>query len=183
MQLLKARPDHITALYGLFPTLSHIALSQSGVRITRILNSFVISLTALLCYLIYLFVPFFVLSRVIGAATRIRNPYYRQTVTSFVSTPSCGPAALALATDEMKHIRELDAELLTSYADRVSLYYAERDGWVLDSSRAEVLKLLEGVDKDGKMLSRRMRCVLHAGEVTLLRRETGAKKGSCTLSR
>jgi hypothetical protein len=161
MQMLKARPATISAVYCLFPTLSHLAATTNGLRISPALNRFAIIFVAFVAQVLSLLLPVSLLSLLVGIVARIPRPDHRAVLASFIARPACGAAALGLAADEMQRIGELDAATLKRYGDRVSFYWAEgdTDGWVRDTSVREIVDVLERADARGERVARRVRCV------------------------
>lgn len=58
-----------------------------------------------------------------------------------ISSPSCITAALVMASDEMKMIKDLDIELLEEFKHKLHFYYASHDDWV-GNERDELIKAL-----------------------------------------
>lgn len=53
-----------------------------------------------------------------------------QVLRGLLNSPSAIYAALSMAHEEMKTIKDVDRDLFSVYADRMHLYFAENDGWV-----------------------------------------------------
>lgn len=49
---------------------------------------------------------------------------------SLLKSHSAVYAALSMADEEMKTIKYADVDLLTTFGDRIHLYFAENDNWV-----------------------------------------------------
>ncbi len=60
-----------------------------------------------------------------------------------------------MAREEMIQVTKLDEEVLKLYGDRMRFYWAQKDGWVLESSIIEIEAVLEG---SGYKEARRIRC-------------------------
>jgi Lipid-droplet associated hydrolase len=62
-----------------------------------------------------------------------------------ISSPACISAALVMASDEMKVIKDLDIELLQEFKSKLHFYYASHDDWV-GNERDELIKALHPED-------------------------------------
>ncbi|KAM0789049.1 hypothetical protein ACM66B_003112 [Microbotryomycetes sp. NB124-2] len=158
MQVLKARPDIVHSVIGLFPTISHMALTQNGQRLAPLFKQAVLPPLALGTTLLS-FVPQTILARIVSVlAGQAESPESAKTTAALVASPGTVVSALAMAADEMGQVTELDRELLQNYGNRLFFYWADGDSdhWVRDSSVLEIEQVLDeaGHAKDGK----RWRC-------------------------
>jgi len=83
------------------------------------------------------FIPFAVLSRLFQDWPQPQVQVLRE----LISSPSAIDAALSMAYDEMRTIKDLDLALLQEFKDKLCFYYAEEDDWV-GEEKARVLNAL-----------------------------------------
>ncbi|KAF9015551.1 hypothetical protein BDQ17DRAFT_1229560 [Cyathus striatus] len=130
--ILRCRGDAISALFLLFPTISNIAQTPNGKRLSAniLCSQFFFSPLARLIlsrasYLTNL-LPTACLSWIFKGwpIQQIR------TLQILLNSSSSIEAALFMASDEMDHIKSLDISLLKQYLNRLWFYYAEKDDWV-----------------------------------------------------
>ncbi|KAH9836976.1 uncharacterized protein C8Q71DRAFT_756340 [Rhodofomes roseus] len=125
LQVLRAKPDIVTSLFLLFPTISHIVTTPNGQSLSWLFRypfPRLISSVSILTWMLPL------------AALRLLFPDWPLpqilVLRKFLNSPSAIYASLCLADQEMKTIRDLDAALLQTYAHRLHMYFADEDGWV-----------------------------------------------------
>ena len=155
--MLKALPQHISSLHALFPTLSHMALTPNGRRLSPLFSSWalrpVFLSTSALSYL-----PRALLSRVVSLMTG-QSGAGAQVTTALVGSPESVVAALAMAREELERVRDVDEAALERYGDRMWVYWAAEgvDGWVTEEAVREIDEVLERVGgEEGR--ARRQRC-------------------------
>ncbi|KAF9502486.1 alpha/beta-hydrolase [Pleurotus eryngii] len=127
LQILKARPDTISGVFLLFPTITDIASSPNGralswvfpwsVTISRIAN--ILRVIPLSCILSWIF--------------RSWPAHQRSVLEGLLRSPSSILATLSMADDEMKLVRDLDIQVLKRNNLKVWMYFAQSDDWVGDS--------------------------------------------------
>ena len=158
-EILKARAAlrPRVGTYMLFPTISHIAGTPNGrklsVRITYLPLLSFFRLTwgdvqsifrppwpRVLAYLSHLVpIPLCILSLLQPSWPRNQL----SVLYDFLRAPAAIYAALTMANDEMETVRELDADFIQEFAHNLWFYYAEEDGWV-GEQRAVVVRALRG---------------------------------------
>ncbi|KDR85373.1 hypothetical protein GALMADRAFT_52315 [Galerina marginata CBS 339.88] len=144
LQMLKARPNGISAVFLLFPTISNIASTPNGKLLSPIFLPLSRSVLSSLSFLTgYLPGYFFTLLYSNWPAQQLR------VLQEFLLSSTSITAALSMAHCEMKTIRELDSVLLGQHKQRLYFYYAPRDDWVGEERNA----LLRILDPDGQSLN------------------------------
>ncbi|KAH9937244.1 uncharacterized protein B0H18DRAFT_969736 [Fomitopsis serialis] len=125
LQVLRAKPDLVSSLFLLFPTLSHINQTPNGRSLSWLFQAplpRLISCVSILAWLLPL------------AALRLLFPEWPLpqilVLRKFLHSPSAIYASLSLADQEMKTIRDLDIALLQTYSHRLHMYFADEDDWV-----------------------------------------------------
>ncbi|GLB35983.1 putative lipid-droplet associated hydrolase [Lyophyllum shimeji] len=137
LQVLKARPLAASAIFLLCPTISEMAKTPNGRRISWLFSPHMRTIVSKLSYLtrilpvwfLALLHPSWPLSQVLVLRTLLQSP--RSIL-----------AALHMAHDEMGTIRDLDIDLLEMHRDQLWFYFAERDDWV-GEQRENVLRSLK----------------------------------------
>lgn len=116
-----------------------------------VLTALLVAITSIL--------PRTTLRRLIERSYGVRSPSAALVMYDLISNPSIASAALWLTPDEGRRIDKLDERFVSSYADRLSFYYAagETDGWVRDSSVVEIAGLLERSLADRSAEERQLR--------------------------
>lgn len=160
--MLKARSDTITAAFLLFPTISNIADTPNG----KLLS---VSLLPTTCHLsIKVHKPIFspTFRRILSSLTFLTAylPEYVFTVLysswpqqqlrvlrEFLSSPPTVLAALSMAYQEMKLIRDLDLTLLEQHKPKLYFYYAQRDDWV-GEERLHVFRAMNAEEQSPNIL-------------------------------
>ncbi|GAA5933664.1 hypothetical protein JCM3775_003766 [Rhodotorula graminis] len=157
LQMLKALPQQISSLHALFPTLSHMALTPNGRRLSPLFSSWalrpVFLSTSALSYL-----PRALLSRIVALMTG-QSGAGAQVTTALVGSPESVVAALTMAREELERVRDVDVDALERYGDRMWVYWAAEgvDGWVTEEAVREIDDVLERVaGEEGR--ARRQRC-------------------------
>ena len=79
-----------------------------------------------------------------------------------LNSPDTIRAALTMAHDEMRTIRDLEGELLQSHAKKIHAYYGVEDNWVLERDREEVVGILFPQDPDSIKILRCKQGIPHA---------------------
>ncbi|CAM6111576.1 unnamed protein product [Calypogeia fissa] len=135
---------------SLFPTVTWIAKSPSGRRLgwALTLPGFA-RVVGVLAKGLGFVVPEFILRRIVGALARM-PPKAARTTTEFLKSPLGVRQALWMAADEMRMIEEdrWDDALWACERTRLVFYFGERDHWVDDGFRNELIRLrsVEGRD-------------------------------------
>ncbi|KAF9457348.1 hypothetical protein BDZ94DRAFT_1273470 [Collybia nuda] len=125
LQVLKARPIAVAAVFLLFPTISRIASTPNGRRLSWLFSPY---LSKPIMWLSYL-------TRLITTHT-LACLFYEWPVTqirvlqAFLRSSSSIHAALGMAHDEMQRICDADIELLEENRDKLWYYFADHDDWV-----------------------------------------------------
>lgn len=154
-EALKLRPTLVSALHHFFPTLSHMAATPNGIRLSPLFRPPLFPSLSLTTAALS-FLPAALLSPLVGLLTRQLSPSATVT-TTLVQSPGTVLAALSMAGEEMTRVTGLDEEMLSEFGGRMWWYWAkgEEDGWVRDSSVKEEVECL---DKAGYGAERRWRC-------------------------
>ncbi|KZV71194.1 hypothetical protein PENSPDRAFT_751907 [Peniophora sp. CONT] len=158
-QVLKERPQAISSMLLLFPTISNIAQTPNGKKLSWLFKSPFPSAVAHLSRL-----SFIIPQRVLGAMFSDYPPAQLDVLRSLISSPASVYTSLALAHDEMKTICDLDIQLLREHAEKLHLYFAEEDGWVGNERDKiiETLKDLHGSDGPAVKIVHGHRDIPHA---------------------
>lgn len=173
LQMLKLRPHLIHSAHLLFPTISHMATSPNGLRMSPLFSPALSPPFSLLTSALSL-VPSRLLTPLVALAANQRAaPAAAGVTTSLVQSPGTVVAAYALARDEMATIREVDEGVLKEFGGRMRWDWAkgEEDGWVAGESVGEIERVLDGA---GYAKERRVRCeegMVHAFVLTDSKRE------------
>ncbi|KAF8213247.1 hypothetical protein K438DRAFT_1803655 [Mycena galopus ATCC 62051] len=122
LQVLKARPSDIYKLFLLCPTLTHIADTPNGRRLSWLFRA---PLPSVISWLSYLTRPL-PLSFVFPNWPVLQIAVLRSLLNSRATIFAC----LSMAHEEMVTIREPDPALLNDHRHRICLYYAAEDDWV-----------------------------------------------------
>ncbi|KAF7339620.1 Lipid droplet-associated hydrolase [Mycena sanguinolenta] len=122
LQVLKSRPSDIHQLQLICPTLSHIADTPNGRRLSWLFRS---PLPWVISWLSHLTRPL-PLSLVFPNWPVLQIAVLRSLLNSRATIFAC----LSMAHEEMNTIRELDLNLLNEHRHRICLYYATEDDWV-----------------------------------------------------
>ncbi|KAF8913031.1 hypothetical protein CPB84DRAFT_1957423 [Gymnopilus junonius] len=149
MQMLQARSDAITAAFLLFPAISNIADTPNGrlfsanepifsPTVRRILSS----VTFLTVYL-----PEYAFTTLYSAWPKEQLRVLRD----FLSSPTSVLAALSMAYQEMKYIRDLDLDLLEQHKPKLYFYYAQKDDWI-GEERQRVFHAMNAEEQSLNML-------------------------------
>ncbi|KZT75067.1 alpha/beta-hydrolase [Daedalea quercina L-15889] len=125
LQVLRVKPDIVSSLFLLFPTISHIMQTPNGQSLSWLFRS---PFPRLISYMS-------VLTRLLPlAALGVLFPDWPLpqilVLRKLLHTPSAIYASLSLADQEMKTIRELDVALLQAHTHRLHMYFADQDMWV-----------------------------------------------------
>lgn len=110
-------------MYGLFPTIAHIAQSPNGVkyvkpasvrtcsdrgfRLAPIFSPSVITLVTAFLVCLNAVIPVWIIEGLVRACTGQRRPASKVT-TALITTPGAVASALSMAADEMRTIKDLD---------------------------------------------------------------------------
>ncbi|KAM0745745.1 hypothetical protein T439DRAFT_384057 [Meredithblackwellia eburnea MCA 4105] len=153
LQTIKARPNAISSLHLLFSTISHIAASPNGVRLSPIffhkalitpiaLSGFGLSLVPARNYFLNPLVR--LLSRQSGPPALV--------TAGLVSSPGTISAALSMAKEELDGIKALDKDLVREFKDRCWWYWSKDgdDHWVPKIAVDEICETLEEAGGDAK---------------------------------
>ncbi|KAI0080372.1 hypothetical protein K474DRAFT_1590061 [Panus rudis PR-1116 ss-1] len=137
LQALRFRPQVVSSVFLLFPTIAYIGSTPNGRKLSWLFRPplpRIVSHTSVLTRLLplrlisYLFAEW-PLAQVLVLRDLLHSPFSIY-------------ASLTMADDEMKTIREPDEDLLKHYSDRIHLYFAQKDDWVGDNE-GELLRALE----------------------------------------
>lgn len=143
-EMLKARATGAlrprVGAYFLFPTISHIARSPNGRKLSLFFRP---PWPRTLAYLALLFrhiIPLLFILRLLRSSWPTSQ---LRVVHNLLRAPAVIYASLTMANDEMETVRELDTEFLRDFAQNSWFYYAEEDNWVGEQF-AVVLRVLRG---------------------------------------
>ncbi|KAJ7042419.1 hypothetical protein C8F04DRAFT_1030023 [Mycena alexandri] len=131
LQVLKARPSDISQVFLLCPTITHIADTPNGRRLSWSFRSPLPRLVAWLSYL----------TRPLPLSLLFPWPVLQIAVLrSLLNSPATIFACLSMAHEEMATIRELDSTLLEEHKHQIYLYFAAQDDWV-STYQAKITRL------------------------------------------
>ncbi|KAK7680572.1 hypothetical protein QCA50_016354 [Cerrena zonata] len=125
LQALKARPEAVNSVFLLFPTIANIGDTPNGRKLSWLFHHpfpKIISYLSICAGLLPL-----------GVVSYLYKDWPTPQVhvlRSLLKSPSAVYASLSMADEEMKTIKEADVDLLTTFGDRIHLYFAENDNWV-----------------------------------------------------
>jgi len=158
--MMKARPKLISSAHLLFPTISSMAQTRNGRKLSPLFSSWSLRplyfSTSFLSYL-----PTSLVSTLVSILTgqsQTESGRSGLNITSqLVSNPQTVIASITMAQKEMEFVKELDRDLLMKFGKKIWWYWAERgkDGWVLEESIEEIEKVLGSLGDSEEMLSRR----------------------------
>ncbi|KAJ7786128.1 hypothetical protein B0H16DRAFT_1355289 [Mycena metata] len=133
LQVLKARPSDISQVFLLCPTITHIADTPNGRRLSWFFRS---PLPRLISWLSYL-------TRPLPLSLLFPWPVLQITVLrSLLNDPATIFACLSMAHEEMVTIREVDLTLLEEHGHKIYLYFAAKDDWV-STYEAKITRLFD----------------------------------------
>jgi len=136
-KILRYRPGTVEATFLLFPTLSEIAQSPNGRRLSRLFHPpfpRFISAISPACW----FIP-------TGLLACLFSDWPKQQITvleTLIGSPATVFASLTMAGEEMLQLRELDAAFIQQHRAKLWIYYAEKDDWIAEE-QAKVEKAME----------------------------------------
>jgi len=136
-KVLHYRPETVDATFLLFPTLSEVAQTPNGRKVSRLCRPpfpRFISAISLVCWLI----P----TRLLAC---LFSSWPRQQITvleTLISSPTTIYACLTMADEEMLQVRELDIALIQQHRAKLWIYYAEKDNWIAEE-QTKVEKAME----------------------------------------
>ncbi|KZT02403.1 uncharacterized protein LAESUDRAFT_706049 [Laetiporus sulphureus 93-53] len=125
LQVLKARPNTISSVFLLFPTICHIANTPNGRSLSWLFKPPFPRLIAAASVLAQI-LPLHTLSALFSDWPHAQILVLR----SLLRSPSAILACLNLAHDEMNAIQDLDTTILQEHQQRLHFYFAEEDHWV-----------------------------------------------------
>lgn len=134
-----------------------MALTPNGRRLAPLFNAFVLTPVAMGTSLLS-WIPRRLLDPAVALlAGQTRGSDGARTTASLVASPGTVTAALSMAADEMRMVKQLDTALLKEHGDKLWWYWAEgeSDGWVSGSSVTEIEGVLDGA---GHSPTQRKRC-------------------------
>ncbi|KAI8615613.1 hypothetical protein BC830DRAFT_1121878 [Chytriomyces sp. MP71] len=142
VELLKNRPENVIQTILLFPTIKDIAASKKGRVVSKVvlpgvrhllsailffLRSLLVATPALLYFIVALF-------------TGMSGDPLKITVERLLHHNS-GLHALTLGNDEMKRVKELDAETIGRHLEDIVFYYGPDDAWADESYYRDLLRV------------------------------------------
>jgi len=125
LQVLKARPDDVSAEFLLFPTICHIRETPNGRRLAWLFRHPFRRIVSTSSYITRL-LPDAILSLLFPAWPSTQLLVLR----SLLNSPESIHACLTMADEEMKAIHDLDIDLLWEHRHRLSMYFSDQDEWV-----------------------------------------------------
>ncbi|EMD41940.1 hypothetical protein CERSUDRAFT_110493 [Gelatoporia subvermispora B] len=125
MQVLKARSEAVSSVVLLFPTLSHIASTPNGRKLSPLFRPPLPSIVSTLSLAAHI-IPTALLRLLFSHWP----PEQLAVLRALITCPASVLAALTMAGDEMNTIKDLDVALLQQFRDRIHLFLAEQDDWV-----------------------------------------------------
>ncbi|ESK98064.1 hypothetical protein Moror_441 [Moniliophthora roreri MCA 2997] len=125
LQVVKARPDDVDAIQLICPTISHIAKTPNGRRLSWVFRR---PFPLVISKLSYLLRP---LTAAFISTLFWEWPEHQITVLRrLLHSPPSIFACLSMAHDEMQTILDPDVELLKRHKHQLCMYFAEMDDWV-----------------------------------------------------
>ncbi|KAJ7071199.1 hypothetical protein C8F01DRAFT_1109516 [Mycena amicta] len=135
LQVLKARPDDICQVQLLFPTITHIAQTPNGRRLSWLFRSPFPRVVSWLSYLTRPLPISLLFAHWPDAQLRVLR--------SLLNSPSSIYACLSMAHDEMAAIHVLDQGLLKEHRDILFFLFGTRDDWVAEN-KSTILRCVGG---------------------------------------
>ncbi|KZT32959.1 hypothetical protein SISSUDRAFT_1011393 [Sistotremastrum suecicum HHB10207 ss-3] len=136
LQVLKERKD-VDDVFLLFPTISNIARTPNGRRLSWMFNRPIPSIVSSLGPMAQV-LPFSVYAWLFPTWPHAQHLVLKSLATS----RSASYAALYMAHEEMETVKTLDTDLLLKYKKRLWFFFAERDDWV-GEERERIIRSLE----------------------------------------
>lgn len=138
LQVLKAgmHRTRVAGVFLLFPTISHILDTPNGSKFSWLFKAPIPRLISGLTYFARL-IP----ESVLGLLFRDWPHTQVAVLGRMIRSPRCAFAALNMADDEMKTIRDVDDALLEQYRDKMWLFFARHDDWVGKNKERVLTKL------------------------------------------
>ncbi|KAI5477341.1 hypothetical protein MNV49_006483 [Pseudohyphozyma bogoriensis] len=161
LKVLEQRPDLITSVNLLFPTISDMSTAPNGRRLSLLFSPRLhLPLSLSTGFLSY--IPTSILKPVIGILSNQTEDESRATTTALVQSPATVVAAVSMAAEEMEKVKELNKDILKEYGARMRWYWAagDTDGWVSPSS---IVEIEDTLDEAGYAKDKRIRCVEQPG--------------------
>ncbi|KAG8238762.1 hypothetical protein J437_LFUL017857 [Ladona fulva] len=135
----------------LFPTVERLAETPNGKFFVK-MDKYFHTAIKFMIYLLHYF-PHFIKIPLIRVYSKIGNiPSHFEKAISDLVSPSVLEKVFFMAQDEMKKVRELDADVIRNYLSNIYLYYGLEDGWcpryyyeelktVIPEAKAELCKV------------------------------------------
>ncbi|GBE77816.1 hypothetical protein SCP_0106980 [Sparassis crispa] len=165
LQVLKARPDTVSSVLLLFPTIAHIANTPNGRVLSPLFRPplpYIISCISILLWLMPL--------RILWLLNKDWPLARVRVLRALTHSPSSIYSCLTMAHDEIQLVRELDAPLMQEFRHRLHLFFAEQDGWVGPDQRELILRTFDADPGSVKVVHGRRDiphafCINHGAEV------------------
>lgn len=143
LQVLNQRPQNVDNIFLLFPTLSHISQGSSFSQFSSIVTSLPGSarIAALFVFILRFLLPIPLLALFVRVAHTLPGTHLSTTLAKFFN-PASVQSFSHLAKYEFKEIRDLDIDIITKYAKRVTAYYAVNDRWVPSFAREQAIRII-----------------------------------------
>ncbi|KAF9447797.1 alpha/beta-hydrolase [Macrolepiota fuliginosa MF-IS2] len=126
LQVLKERPNLISGIFLLFPTIAHIADTPNAKKLSNFFKPVPRRFIARFSH-VGRHMPVWLLHRIVGMEWPISQV---KVIRELTKSPSSIRATLRMGHEEMLQIREPDVALLHEHRDRLWFYFAEHDDWV-----------------------------------------------------
>lgn len=143
LQILAQRPQKVDNIFLLFPTLSHISQGSSFSQFSSIVTSLPGSarIAALFVFVLRFLLPIPLLALFVRVAHTLPGTHLSTTLAKFFN-PASVQSFSHLAKYEFKEIRDLDVDIITKYAKRITAYYAVNDRWVPRFAREQAIRII-----------------------------------------
>ncbi|OAV96322.1 hypothetical protein PTTG_06319 [Puccinia triticina 1-1 BBBD Race 1] len=167
-KVLERYPDQVMHIIGLFPTISHIARSPNGLRLSPLFSPILLPFINMLQILVSLALPKMIICRLITlyynpiSGTRSESRPAAQglpgsgkkaddtseqnllIMLNFILNINCVSAVLKMARSEMESICALDTKFIHLFHQQLTLFWTshQADEWVGETEITEIIELL-----------------------------------------
>lgn len=161
-KVLERFPDRVTRMIGLFPTLSNIAHSPKGRRLTPLFSPILLPFINILQIIFNAILPKTLLCHLIIFVYNFANSSPKPTkvdpsikskisksnlmiILDFILNINCVTAVLTMARSEMASILDLDQKFIERFHQKCTLIWTTygKDEWVAEE---EIIKIIEHLD-------------------------------------
>ena len=149
MELLKFEDisDKVRHCYLLFPTIERMVESRNGILFFKFFDQFYFFIR--LIYYAFSFVPLIIRTFILYAFCLLLGyPKFFLGTMLKLSSPKVLDKIWFLTRDEMKLVRDIDAEIIEKNLKRLKFYYGTTDGWVPVNYFNQLVKQFPGIDAE-----------------------------------